>query len=238
MDQAALVQENRLLAALSAEELSGLHLRHVEPPLGAVLQQAHAPIEHVYFPIDGLISLVVRMGDGSAVETGVVGHEGAQGALVACGVARDVTMATVQVTGRLLRASATDFVAACQRSRSLRAMIDRYHVALLFQSKQMIACNAVHPAEARLARWLLQVRDRIDRTRLPLTHEFLAQMLAVRRTTVTEVLGVLQEQGVVRQYRGAVELVDQERLHRIACECYDIIRAEQVEMVPQAPAPA
>jgi CRP-like cAMP-binding protein len=238
MDQTAFTKQNRLLAALPADELDDLQLLHVQPPLGTVLQEAHAPIEHVYFPVDGLVSLVVRMRDGSTVETGVVGHEGAQGTWVGAGIAHDFTTATVQVAGRLLRAPASDFAAACQRSRPMRSLIDRYHAALLVQSKQLIACNALHSAEARLARWLLQVRDRIDRTRLPLTHEFLAQMLAVRRTTVTEVLGLLQERGLVRQFRGAIELVEEERLSQIACECYDVIRTEQQQLLPKAPAPA
>jgi CRP-like cAMP-binding protein len=236
MDQSAFVQ-NRLLAALPGEELRSLNPRTIEPPLAAVLQAAHAPVEHVYFPLDGLISLVVRMREGAAVETGVVGREGAQGTMVTMGMDRGFITATVQVAGRMVRIAAADFVASYQRSRRLAALVDRYHVALFSQSKQLIGCNALHSAEARLARWLLMVRDRIDRSRLPLTHEFLAQMLAVRRTTVTEVLGVLQERGVVRQYRGAIEILDQAELQRIACECYDVIRTEQVELAG-ASAPA
>jgi CRP-like cAMP-binding protein len=236
MDQTAFMQ-NGLLGALAPEELGALHARVVEPPLGAVLQEAQAPIEHLYFPLDGLISLVVRMKDGTGVETGIIGREGGEGTLVATGMDRAFTTATVQVAGRFTRIAATDFIAAYQRSRRLATLVDRYHVALFAQSKQLIACNALHSAEARLARWLLQVRDRIERTRLPLTHEFLAQMLAVRRTTVTEALGVLQERGLVRQYRGAIELLEQDELHRIACECYDVISAHHPHMVPQAAAP-
>lgn len=237
MDQSAFVQ-NRLLAALPSDELRSLNPRTIDPPLATVLQEAHAPIEYVYFPLDGLISLVVRMREGAAIETGVIGHDGAEGTMVTLGLERAYTTATVQVPGRMMRTTASDFMAAYQRSRRLAALVNRYHAALFFQSKQLIGCNALHSAEARLARWLLMVRDRIDRTRLPLTHEFLAQMLAVRRTTVTEALGILQERGVVRQYRGAIEILDQDQLHQISCECYDVIRTEQAELLGRTPTPA
>jgi CRP-like cAMP-binding protein len=229
-------EQNRLLAALPSGAFGGLSA--VAPALGTVLQEAYAPIEHVYFPADGLISLVVRMREGTAVETGIIGNEGAEGTMVACGAERAFTTATVQVAGRFLRMPSSDFVAAYRKSQDIGLLVDRYHAALFFQAKQLIACNAVHAAEARLARWLLQVRDRIDATRLPVTHEFLAQMLAVRRTTVTEVLGGLQARGLVRQYRGAVELVDEPQLQAVACECYGIMRGEQVHMLPPMPLPA
>lgn len=227
-------RRNHLISALPSGELGDLTL--VASEHGRVLQGAYGPIEYVYFPVDGLISLIVRMRDGSAVETGIIGNEGAEGTMVACGTARAFTTATVQVPGRFLRMPAADFVAAYRRSHRVCMLVDRYHAALFFESKQLIACNAVHAAEARLARWLLQVRDRIDATRLPLTHEFLAQMLAVRRTTVTEVLGGLQARGLVRQYRGAIELLDPQQLHAVACECYDIIRQEQAHGWPDHPA--
>jgi CRP-like cAMP-binding protein len=236
MDGTSVSSGNRLLAALPPGALSTG--TQIAPELGAVLQESQAPITQVYFPIDGLISLVVRMRDGSAVETGIVGHEGGEGTTVVWGCPHAFTTATVQVTGRFVRVAASDFVSAYRRSEEVRMLVDRYNAALFFQSKQLIACNAVHAAEARLARWLLQVRDRIDRTRLPLTHEFLAQMLAVRRTTVTEVLGGLQSRSLVRQHRGAIEILDAERLQQIACECYTVIRAEQGGVRHDVAAPA
>jgi CRP-like cAMP-binding protein len=229
-----------MLAALPPGEQERLqrHLAPVSPALGTVLQDVYAPIEYVHFPLDGLLSLVVRMREGDAVETGIVGNEGADGTMVAVGVARAFTTTSVQVAGRFLRMTAADFAAAFRECATLCTLVERYHAALFFQAKQLIACNALHPAEPRLARWMLQVRDRIDASRLPLTHEFLAQMLAVRRTTVTEVLGAFQERGLVRQHRGAIELLDENRLRTIACECYEVIRDQQGHVLPSAPAPA
>jgi CRP-like cAMP-binding protein len=232
MVQYSLMQQNRMLAALPPGECDRLerHLIPVAPDQGTVLQEVYAPIDYVYFPVRGLLSLVVRMNEGDAVETGIVGNE--------VGVSRAFTTTTVQVPGQFLRASAAEFAAAFRECPTLCTLVERYHAALFFQAKQLIACNALHGAEARLARWVLQVRDRIEASRLPLTHEFLAQMLAVRRTTVTEVLGVFQERGLVRQHRGAIELLDQRRLQDIACECYEVIREQQGHVLPDAPAPA
>jgi CRP-like cAMP-binding protein len=241
MDRYALAtSQNRMLAALPPAEHDRVqrHLAGVSPQLGTVLQEVYAPIEHVYFPVDGLLSLVVRMREGDAVETGIIGNEGVDGTMLVLGVAHAFTSTTVQVAGRFLRMPAAEFAAAFRECPTLAVLTQRYHAALFFQAKQLIACNAIHGAEMRLARWMLQVRDRIDSARLPLTHEFLAQMLAVRRTTVTEVLGEFQARGLVRQHRGAIELLDEARLRDVACECYSAIRDQQRHVLPNVPVPA
>jgi CRP-like cAMP-binding protein len=193
-------------------------------PQGLVLQEQEALVEDVYFPSSGVISLISVMEGGEVVETATVGREGAVGAFGGLGPWRAFTRAVVQVPGAAAVISVARFQAAAGQSSRIRNLILRYKEALLGQVQQTAACNALHPLEARLARWLLQTLDRADDPALPLTQDLMARMLAVRRTTVTLIASQLQDAGLIRYRRGHLHVLDRSRLEETACECYRTIR--------------
>jgi CRP-like cAMP-binding protein len=228
---------NRLLMILDQADFDLLapHLRLVSLVHGQVLQEQEARIEEVYFLLSGVVSLISVMEGGDVVDTATVGREGAIGAFGGLGPWRAFSRAVVRLPGAAAVISVSHFQAAVGQSERIRDLILRYKEALLAQVQQTAACNALHPLEARLARWLLQTLDRADDPNLPLTQEFISQMLAVRRTTVTVVAGKLQQDGLIRYHRGRIEIVDRLKLEEAACECYRTIRrrTEAVFRTPQ-----
>ena len=223
---------NRLLAALPPADFALLapHLKPAPLQQNLVLHEQGDRIDQVYFPIEGIISLLTVMQQGDAVETATVGREGAVGALAGLGPRRSYTREIVQVAGSALRISASRFRKAADESRPVREIIVRYGEMLLIQVQQTAACNALHDVEERLSRWLLQARDRVDGNTIRLTHEFLSQMLGVRRPTVTVAAQMLQNAGLIRYHRGHIEILDRPGLEARACECYRAIR-RQIESV-------
>jgi len=222
---------NRLLAALAPEDLALLAPLLKERPLEqqAILQEAEAPVEEVYFPLSGMISLVVSMEAGETVETAAVGRNGVIGAFAGLGPWNAFTRAVVQVPGTAACISASQFQAVVGQSPKIKELVLRYKEALLSQVHQTAACNALHSVEARLARWLLHALDTFDldssdSALLPLTQEALGQMLAVRRTTVTLVARKFQQAGLIRYRRGHIQILDRNGLEDAACECYETIR--------------
>jgi CRP-like cAMP-binding protein len=212
--------------ALNAADFGLLepHLRQVSLVQGQVFQEQEAPVEQVYFPLNGVISLISVMEDGQVVETATIGREGAVGVFGGLGPWNAITRAIVRLPGIAAVISVPHFQMAVSQSDRIRNLILRYKEALLAQVQQTAACNALHPLEARLARWLLQSLDRTDDHKLPLTQDFMAQMLAVRRTTVTLIAGKLQEAGLISYSRGQIVVPDRARLEEAACECYRTIR--------------
>jgi len=228
---------NRILSVLGPAELSLLqpHLKDIQFAQGIVLQEQGEPIEQVYFPHSGMISLVAVMNDGEkSIETATVGREGTVGAMSGLGPRHAFNRAVVQVAGNMARIPTAKLQAAIKASPILRDVVVKYNEVLLAQIQQGSACNAFHEAEARLCRWLLQTRDRIDSDTIPLTQEFLAQMLGVRRTTVTLIARALQKRGHVRYRRGKIEIVDRAGLEKCACECYGTVRRQIEEYFPLA----
>jgi CRP-like cAMP-binding protein len=217
---------NGLLAALEPSDFALLHahLQQLSLPAGATLQEQEAPVEQIYFPLSGLISLVAVMEAGEVVETATVGRRGAVGAFAGLGHWHAFTRAVVQIPGTAMVISASHFQAAVSQSERIRDLILRYKEGLLAQVQQTAACNALHQVEARLARWLLQAIDCVDDPKLSLTHDHLAEMLAVRRTTVTVIAGKLQEARLIRYHRGRIDVLDRVRLEKMACECYRTMR--------------
>jgi CRP-like cAMP-binding protein len=229
-------RRNRLLAALPLADLALLtpYLKEVSLEQGTVLQEQGERIEEVYFTHEGMISLLAVMRQGDAIETATVGREGAVGSLAGLGPRRSYTRAVVQVAGRASRIAAGRFCKAAGESQAIRDSIVRYGEMLLIQVQQTAACNALHDVEERLSRWLLQARDRVDGNTIRLTHEFLSQMLGVRRPTVTVVARMLQDAGLIRYHRGHIEIVDRRGLEARACECYAVIR-QQIDKITPAP---
>jgi CRP-like cAMP-binding protein len=213
---------NRLLAALPADALSQLEpdLRQLTLPQGVVCYATGDPIDQVYFPETGMISQLVTTGDGDMVEISSTGCEGAVGLQCGFGPRMSFTRTTVQIPGRFAVISAVRFEHAVSRSLALRDLVTRYTELLWAEAQQNAACNAIHDGSSRLCRWLLQCADRIGSEQLLLTQEFLAEMLGVRRTTVTLLAQELQKRGILRYSRGRITILDRPALEACACECY------------------
>jgi len=217
---------NRLLNAIPRAVYERLlpHMKPVSLVLKQVLYERDAPIPHVYFPNGGVVSLLIEMDDGAAVEVATIGNEGLVGLPVFLGVDLSAERAIVQIAGGALRMPAAVFVREVRPGSPLHDLLRRYTQALMMAMAQMAACNRLHPLEERYARWLLQTHDRVRADDFPMTHEFLAQMLGVRRATVTVAAGVLQQAGLIRYSRGVVTILDRPGLEAASCECYRLIR--------------
>jgi len=218
--------ENRILTALPSserQELFGL-VRNVSLPVKTVLFEPGTPIEALFFPIGGVISLVTPLHDGAIVEVATIGNEGIVGVPLVSGGSLAVR-AISQVGGRTLRMDAGEFIRGLERLTEFRALVQRYVQALFGQISQAAACNRLHSNEERLSRWLLMSHDRVGTDTFPITHEFLGQMLGSRRATVTLSAGLLQSAGLIRYHRGRVTISDREGLESVSCECYGIIKA-------------
>ncbi|HUZ69738.1 MAG TPA: Crp/Fnr family transcriptional regulator [Candidatus Saccharimonadales bacterium] len=190
-------------------------------------------ITSVYFPLDGVVSLVTPLADGNIVEVATIGNEGMVGVPLVAGGSLAVR-AISQVGGRTLRMDASTFIAELERLPGFRKLIQRYVQALFGQISQAAACNRLHSNEERLSRWLLMSHDRVGVDSFPITHEFLGQMLGSRRATVTLSAGLLQAAGLIRYHRGRVTIVDRAGLEGVSCECYGIIKAALDRVVSTA----
>lgn len=213
---------NKLLASLPSDVLAEIKrdLKIVSPSHGHILQEAGEPVDTVYFPEAGMISLIILTKDGQTIEASTVGREGAAGLQRAFGPRLSFTRATVQIPGYFATIPASRLEAFAAQHRPVRDMVERYLEILWAEAQQIAACNAVHDANSRLCRWLLQAADRIGQDEVPLTQEFLGQMLGVRRTTVTLLAQALQLKGLLRYSRGHIHILDRPNLEASACECY------------------
>lgn len=221
-----LAHRNLFLSALPEKELSmlQLHLKPAELRQGEALGEPGELLTQVMFVESGMISLLTTMQDGSAIESATLGREAVFGALAALGSHRINTRTIVQISGRALLMRVNDFRSAVERSPTLRKLVLLSSELTLVQVQQIAACNALHSVEQRFARWILQVRDRIDSDEIELTHDFVAQMLAVRRPTVSLIAQELQSAGLIRYSRGRIAIVDRDGLERVACECTEALR--------------
>jgi CRP-like cAMP-binding protein len=190
------------------------------------LYEASRAIDQVYFPVDGVASLVITTAEGASAEVGTIGNEGMVGLPICLGDDDAPSSVYVQVPGTALRIDARVFRGALAASPTLNLIMLRYAHAFFNQVAQSAACAHLHRVEQRCCRWLLMTRDRMPTGNFLLTHEFLGMMLGVRRTTVTDAMGSLQKAGLVRYRRGHVTILDHDALQQRACECYDISKAE------------
>jgi CRP-like cAMP-binding protein len=173
-----------------------------------------------------MVSLVGSTQEGNAIEVGTIGNEGVVGGFVALGSDRSASAALVQIGGEFLRITLADFRVELERSRSLAEVVQRFAHALTNQISQSLVCNQMHSVEERICRWLLMAHDRVGKDELDLTQDFIAQMLGIRRATVTVVAGLLQKAGLIQYTRGHITVLDRQGLHAEACECYDMVRRE------------
>jgi CRP-like cAMP-binding protein len=220
--------DNSVIAALPPEERERLLAVLTRVPLerGRILHAPGDAIDHVYFPLDGVISFVVRLSDGSAVEAGLIGREGYLGAPVILGTSTAPTEAMAQIAGEAMRGSVADLVAEFSRGESVHRCMLRYLQAMIIQISQTASCNRLHEIEERLCRWLLMSHDRVRSDEIGLTHEFLATMLGTGRPGVTRAVGALEDASLVVQKRGAIRIVSREGLEQLSCECYAAVREE------------
>lgn len=216
---------NKLLAALPPEERALIEENSVTVPMKRreVMYRADEPIRHVYFIVDGIASLMSVMSDGG-VETATVGREGMLGMPAFHGVYATPEQAMVQVAGTAYRMDVERFRQLLPQLPNLECLLHRFSVVLFTLAAQNSGCNRKHSIEARCARWLLMVADRLDIGVMELTHDFVAQMLGVRRASVTETLGELERHGLIQTSRGRIRIIEREGLQNVACECYSVIR--------------
>jgi CRP-like cAMP-binding protein len=219
---------NRLLAALPCEEYGRLlpHLESVSLPFMGVLHEGGETIRHVYFPDDGLISLLIVMDDETVREIGVIGNEGMLGAAVALGMKTATTRALIQLPGSAMRMKAGALRDELGRGGALPNVLRRYSQALFTQVAQSAACVSSHLVDKRLSRWLLMTHDHAPGDVFEMKHEFLATMLGVTRSVVTRAAVRLQNEEMIRYTRGRVTVLDRGRLEASACECYGVVKAE------------
>ena len=213
---------NHLLAKLAASDLSLIspHLAVVALKQGHVIHGEGDKVEHVYFPHHSMVSLLAVMQNGKAIETATVGREGVVGAMAGFGLYTSMVRAVVQLPIVISRISAARFRHAVDSSKTIERTCIHYNEVLLSQARITAACNALHPVEARFCRWLLQSADRAESTMVALTQELLSEMLGVRRTSITEVAGELQKNGIISFMRGVIKILDRSRLEALSCECY------------------
>ena len=223
--------QNYLLQALNGDkprvmqtlEVVSLGLRHI-------LYEPDVPIEYVYFPIDGVHSMLAQVEEGIEIEIGTVGNEGMVGLPLFLGSETTPGRAFSQVPGRAYRLHAEEFKELIREPSRITAILHRYTQALMVQISQGNACNRVHSNDKRCARWLLQTHDRVGRDEFHLTQEFLGQMIGVRRAAVNVVAGRLQTDGIIEYTRGNVRILDRARLEAASCGCYRVIRDEYDRM--------
>lgn len=219
-------RKNFLLNRLSSDVLDSISSALVVVPLaqGDVLAETHARIEKVYFPHTGIISCVVETIGGGAIETGMIGNDGVFGSSQALDDKVSLNHVVMQVPGDVSIISSDVLRAAADAIPTFRGMLVKYDQFFLAQVQQTAACNALHTVQARTCKWLLRMHD-LAGNDLPLTQEFLAQMMGVRRTSVTEVAGELQRAGMITYSRGRIHLLDLDMINQRACECEGDVRS-------------
>ena len=216
--------QNRLLSILAANAPSFVAgLRTVDLPQNSVLFHVNETVEHVYWPHTGVVSLVIDLEDGGVVEAAMTGFDGVCGAAFAINDQPAIHRAVTQIAGHASAIKAEALRKIVKEDQHLRELLAKYEQFVLAQAQQSAACNVKHPVHNRLARWLLRARDLMRDDYLPLTQEFLSDMLGVRRSTVSLEAHKFQESGLIKYRRGRVQVTDAQGLQEVSCECYQTI---------------
>lgn len=220
--------QNHLLAALPASIRSRFfsRLKLVELELGEVIYESGQPLEFVYFPINCVISLLYVLLDGACDEISVVGYEGMVGGAVFMGGESTPSRAVVQSKGCAYRMSSMELQEEFNADADIRVLMLRFTQALITQMSQRAVCNRHHSIDQQLCRWLLMFMDRISGSSLKMTQELIANILGVRRESVTEAAGKLQKLRVIEYHRGQITIIDRQKLETLCCECYAVVKRE------------
>lgn len=219
----------------SGDERSLIELRATLVPLKRreILYDAGQPIQHVEFIVDGIVSVLSLIGDRSGVETATIGREGMVGMPAFHGVAAASERAVVQLPGAAYRLDVSAFRELLPQMPALAALLHRYAAVMFTLASQNSACNRKHSIEGRCARWLLTASERLDSSSIELTHDSVAQMLGVRRASVTESLGSLEKRNLIQTSRGRLTVIDRNGLESVACACHGIIGGAVRSLVEQ-----
>ena len=220
--------QNHLLTLLPETDRARVlaQMDRVDTQHGDTLFRQHEPISAVDFPLHGVLSVVIVMEDGAVAEVGTVGNEGMAGIPLLNGTDHSPAQGFYQVPGASYRMPAGAFRDEVEKGGPFADIMRRYAQAFLNQVSQSAACNRLHALEQRLCRWILMSHDRSDGDRIALTQEFLAQMLGVRRATVSIAAGMLQKAGLIKYNRGVIHVLERDQLEQTSCECYHVVRNE------------
>ena len=220
--------QNQLLAALPADDFAAIaaHLERVPMPLGHMLYEPGTQLRHAYFPTTSIVSLHYVTESGASAETAGVGNEGVVGVSLFMGGDTTPSSAVVQTAGHAYRLDRHVLLQEFKRAGALQRLLLRYTQALMTQMAQSVVCNRYHSVEQQLCRWLLLTVDRVPARELVMTQELVASMLGVRRESVTEAAGNLQNLGYIRYRRGHIAVLDRKGLETRSCECYGVVKKE------------
>ena len=226
--------ENHLLAALPTQDYKRL-LPHLEPfplQLAVPLYESGDRLAHVFFPVEGIVSLLYVTENGASAEIAITGNEGLVGIALFMGGESTPSRAVVQSEGHAYRLRAEILKMEFERGGELQHLLLRYTQALITQMAQTAVCNRHHSVEQQLCRWLLLSLDRLSSSELHMTQELIANMLGVRREGVTEAAGHLQKAGLIHYQRGKITVLDRPQLERHVCECYAVVKREFDRLLP------
>jgi CRP-like cAMP-binding protein len=226
---------NRLLLALPSSNLKRLmpQLEQIHGQRGQVLMDADGPLDHVYFPDIGVVSVVAVYADGSIIEMATIGREGCTGVQAVFGAKKCSVQLLVQIPGSAARMSRTAFTRAMDSMPSFRSIMYAYVHAFLEQVLVSVACNGAHSLQERLARWLLMMRDRGDVDTLRITQSLIAEMLGVQRPTISNAARKLERAGLIERGRRQVTILDRQGLTEASCECYQLVRTRVAFHLPK-----
>jgi CRP-like cAMP-binding protein len=226
---------NRLLLALPSRNLKRLmpELEQIRCDRAQVLMDADSPLDHVFFPDSGVVSVVAVYADGSIIEMATIGREGCSGVQAILGAKRSSVQLLVQIPGTAARMSRVAFTRAMQSMPAFRSIMDAYVRAFLEQVMVSVACNGAHNLRQRLARWLLMMRDRSDADALLITQSLLAEMLGVQRPTITNAVREFEHAGLIAHGRQQVTIRNRQGLTAASCECYRLVRSRLAFHLPK-----
>lgn len=234
MPEAARRLQNHLLTAFPDDVKDRLfpHLERVPLPLGAALYESGDTLRHIYFPADSIVSLLYVMKNGASAEISVVGNEGLVGIPLFLGGESTPSRAVVQSAGSAFRLAGHLLKEEFNRHGEMLLLMLRYTQALITQMSQTAVCNRHHSIEQQLSRWLLLSLDRLPTNRLTMTQDLIANMLGVRREGVTDAAGKLQMLGVIEYSRGHITVLNRQKLEKLSCECYAVVKKETERLLP------
>jgi CRP-like cAMP-binding protein len=210
-------------------------MKDVSLASGDILYEPNYPVEWVYFPETAVLSVVTVMADGRTVESDTIGCESVLGALAALAGSVSTSRTFTQIPGLTTRISANRIRRHAEANTEFRKLLVRHSLGNLAQVHQSVACNALHSVNQRLCRWLLMSQDRTARDVIELTHEYLATMVGVHRTTVTEALRGLADANLIRNDRRRIEIIDRPGMETLVCECYGAVRRNLQRLIGDAP---
>jgi CRP-like cAMP-binding protein len=226
---------NRLLLGLPSRDLRRLmpHLEHVPCHREQILVDADSPLDHIFFPDSGVVSVMAVYSDGGTIEMATIGREGCAGVQAVFGTIRSSARYWVQIPGSATKISRAAFTRAVRQMPSFRSLVYAYVQAFTEQILLSGACNGAHGLKERLARWLLMMRDRSDEDVLPITQNLLAEMLGVQRPTITNAAGELEREGLIERGRRQVTILNRPGLMKASCECYQLLRTRIAFHLPK-----